>query len=157
MMHSIDILVTSERPRIKLLQCHFNSGRAIFQISSPFVLQNDFERAPTNEGGQSYPFLGFDKEYYAHLRTWIFHIARNLIIVRIKFLRPCGAISGRAIFFLSYIKTLIRPLTNGSGQVYPILECRKNYIYLISCFQHFVHIFGSFDLRDNVCYKMFSV
>ena len=30
-------------------------------ISSPFVLYQDFMRAPTNEGGQSYPFLGFGK------------------------------------------------------------------------------------------------
>ena len=32
-------------------------------ISSPFVLYQDFKRAPTNEGGQSYPFLGFGKKY----------------------------------------------------------------------------------------------
>ena len=32
-----------------------------FLISSPFVLYQDIKRAPTNEGGQSYPFLGFGK------------------------------------------------------------------------------------------------
>ena len=38
-------------------------GGQFFDISSPFVLYQDFMRAPTNEGGQSYPFLGFGKEY----------------------------------------------------------------------------------------------
>ena len=42
--------------------CGAISGRAIFFISTLFVLHQDYKTSPTNWGGQFYPFLGFCKD-----------------------------------------------------------------------------------------------